>query len=190
LDDIGNREAYERDLRAYQESQREAALITTPVTVSGTGQDEPPRIARRSNPATSTQSDDRVIETAIPQMRLPDGIRIEGVLIGVDCSGGLTLRVAASNGTIELHTDAPEQLEFVSYIPSEKDTIACGTTDPPLRVAIVYKRTPIGDSWGNRSAWTLSEQLRNEDEISKSNVAADVSGHGGLGSGQCGRTDA
>ena len=61
--------------------------------------------------------------------------------MSVDCTSGLTLRVVISSGTVELHTDTPAQLEFVSFITTVKDSIACGTTEPPLRVAIVYKRT-------------------------------------------------
>jgi hypothetical protein len=74
-------------------------------------------------------------------MRLPEGIRIEGMLTNVDCANGLTLRVRLNSATVELHTDMPGQLEFVSYVSTVKETIACGVMQPAIPVAIVYKRT-------------------------------------------------
>jgi tetratricopeptide (TPR) repeat protein len=139
LTDIQNRRQFEKDYQAYEQRRREAEQATTPPAVSNNGNDEPP-VIRRQNTAPAP-ADDLVIETAKPQMRIPEGIRIEGSLINVDCANGLTLRVRLSNATVELHTDTPAQLEFVSYVSTVKDTIACGVMKPEIPVAIVYRHT-------------------------------------------------
>jgi tetratricopeptide (TPR) repeat protein len=134
---------YQKNLRAYDQQRREAeeAIVrTTGDETADRRSEERPRIARGVAPP---QSDDDfvVIETAKPQLEGPQGIRLEGLLTEVVCSDGLTLRVRVADATVELHTNTPERLEFMSYVATISDTIACGVLKPAVRVAVTYRRT-------------------------------------------------
>lgn len=59
----------------------------------------------------------------------------------MDCSRGLTLRVRVNNQSVELHTDMPSKIEFVSYLATVSDSVGCGPVKPDIPVAIVYRRT-------------------------------------------------
>jgi len=146
LDDIknrrefeNNRKEYERDLAEYERRRREVEDRADRTPVEDKTPDEPPRITRKETNDPSTGA--TVIETAKPTLQAPEGIRVEGLLAQVDCSTGLTLRVRVGNTTVELHTDMPQQLEFVSYVSTVADSFACGVMKPELPVAIVYRRT-------------------------------------------------
>jgi tetratricopeptide (TPR) repeat protein len=141
LDHIKNRQEYERDLRAYEEQRRQFDDGTIRRIVAGRiDEDEAPKLTRREEPAI-LQSDHGIVETAKPQLeRASEGIRVEGVLTYVDCTSGLTLRLRVNNAAVELHTNTPDRVEFVSYVAAVTDTIACGVIKPEVPVAVVYKR--------------------------------------------------
>jgi tetratricopeptide (TPR) repeat protein len=140
LDDIKNRQQVENDLRAYQDRRREIDEAAERAAAQlGPKDDEPPKLAHKDTEAPK-QTDTDVVETAKPQMRAPEGLRIEGSLTQVDCASGLTLRIRVGATTVELHTDTPAQVEFVSYVATIKDTFSCGPTKPEVVVAVIYKR--------------------------------------------------
>jgi hypothetical protein len=49
------------------------------------------------------------------------------------------LHVIAENRTVDLHTDDPSKIEFVSYTTRVSDSIACGPVNPELAVVIFYR---------------------------------------------------
>jgi len=65
----------------------------------------------------------------------------------MDCAKGLTLSVEVDGRTLQLHTDTPDKLEFVSSAAAVKDSIACGTI-PKLAVDILYRPTSPGATTG------------------------------------------
>ena len=77
--------------------------------------DDGPPVIRRTG-ETAPADPGGIIETATPQARVPDGTRVEGLLTMVDCANGLTIRIRVGNVPIELHTDTPSQVEFMSYV--------------------------------------------------------------------------
>jgi tetratricopeptide (TPR) repeat protein len=136
LGDINNRRQYERDLLAYQEQvrlRRVAAAVADEAPVSDAVQVDRPRLVRRT--------EERVVATAKVEQREFEGIRIDGLLVAVDCANGVTLRVRANNTIVELHTSKPAEVEFVSYVTAVKDTFECGPTNPEVPVVITYRRT-------------------------------------------------
>jgi tetratricopeptide (TPR) repeat protein len=124
------REYQERRKAAEQEAEEREALADEDFP------DEAPRLTRNETADTSTDS---IVETAIPRLDRPAGPQIEGMLTMIDCSRGLTLRVRVGNGHVELHTNTPEKLEFMSYVAGVSDSIVCGTLKPELPVVIVYR---------------------------------------------------
>ena len=130
MDQVKNQQQVERDLRTYDGSRR----------VETTVPDEPPKLAR-NNEGVARPAEDGVIETAKLQTRIPEGTRVEGALTQVDCANGITLRLRVGNTTIDLHTDDPAHVEFVSYVQSVKDSFSCGKVDPEIPIAVIYKRT-------------------------------------------------
>ena len=51
------------------------------------------------------------------------------------------MRVRVGNGIVELHTNTPEKVEFMSSVATVKDLIACGVQKPEPAVVITYKRS-------------------------------------------------
>ena len=44
------------------------------------------------------------------------------------------------NGNVQLHSDHPESIEFVSYVSSVSNSITCGPVTPELPVLVVYRK--------------------------------------------------
>jgi hypothetical protein len=63
------------------------------------------------------------------------------MLTQVDCTNGLTLRVRSGATSVDLHTDTPANVQFMSYVADIKDTIACGIAKPEIPVAVTYRRS-------------------------------------------------
>ena len=59
----------------------------------------------------------------------------------IDCSRGVTLQLRVGNGTVRLHTDDPQAIEFNSNIAAVKDSVACGPLNPEVAVVVNYRRT-------------------------------------------------
>jgi tetratricopeptide (TPR) repeat protein len=144
LDEIQQFMDNEEALRQYEERRREAEAAATAaaaaraLTPDSTFEtDEPPKIARTP---TKTSPDGSTIETAAPQIKRPAGAQIQGGLIAADCTHGLTLKVRIGNGNVELHSDDPSTVEFISFTASVKNDFACGTFKAEMPVLIVYKK--------------------------------------------------
>ncbi len=78
-----------------------------------------------------------------PQRPRPEGPQVKGMLTLVDCRGGLTLTVKSATDTVKLHSDAPDKIQFVSYVSSVSTSIACGPAPGQgVPVVITYRPTP------------------------------------------------
>jgi len=78
-----------------------------------------------------------------------EGPQIKGMLILVDCRGGLTLTVKSASETLKLHSDTPEKIQFVSYVPAVSTSISCGPVPGQgLPVIVTYRLTPDGSAAG------------------------------------------
>jgi tetratricopeptide (TPR) repeat protein len=152
LDQIQRRVENETAMREYNERrlaaeearkkvEAEAPAAASPAAASEVRRDEtpdgPPTIRRNAN--TTPAGDGTTIDTAAVSLKRPAGRRIDGVLISIDCSKGMTLRVKVSEGNVELHADDPSKIEFVSYTTSVSDSVSCGQlkTQPP--VTVIYR---------------------------------------------------
>ena len=148
LDQIQTYLENQQALREYEEKRREfeaaaaAARLREPEPEpepepAANTTDAPPTLTRNS---ARESSDGRTIQTAPPQLARPAGQQIEGQLIFADCTRGLTLRIRVGNGNVELHSDDPSKIEFLSYTNSVSDSFACGSPKSALPVVIVYRR--------------------------------------------------
>jgi tetratricopeptide (TPR) repeat protein len=100
--------------------------------------DERPTLARNDRLKAPADS---IIETATTRPnRAAAGPRIEGFLTLVDCSRGLTLRVRLGGGFVQLHADAPSEVEFTSYTSTVSGSVPCGAIEPEIPVEITYRR--------------------------------------------------
>lgn len=125
--------------RAQAQAQAEAqaktyAAATAPSTGNGTP-DGPPIIRRNENPP-STETKSGPPKQAVVR---PAGKQLAGALLSVDCSQGMTMRVRVGNGNVELHSNDPSKINFVSYTSAVSDSFACGQFKTALPVLIVYK---------------------------------------------------
>jgi tetratricopeptide (TPR) repeat protein len=120
-------------MREYEERRKAAGL--PPLATD----DAAPRISRSPNASTTTAPDSTVTVTSLPNQS--KGPQVEGYLTMIDCTKGMSLLVRVGSGTVQLHTDTPSQIDFVSYVTSVKEEIACGPVKPELHVVITYKRS-------------------------------------------------
>jgi hypothetical protein len=149
LSEIQRRLDYEQDLREYQERRKaaesQAANFVEDSTVAGaptatgatTAVERPPALRRTDTSAAGNEPD--TLETAKPKLNRPAGRQIEGILVLIECSNGITLRVRVGNSNVELHSDDPSRIEFVSYSKNVSDFIACGPVKTDVPVLIIYK---------------------------------------------------
>jgi tetratricopeptide (TPR) repeat protein len=147
LDAIQLRLDNEKALRDYNErrtaAEAEAKERTTAAAASARESarndavEGPP--ALRRNETTTTSSSDGTVETARPTLNRPAGKQVQGLLVFVDCRQGMTLRLRVGNGNVELHTDDPSKIEFVSYTSAVSDSISCGQLKTELPVLVVYR---------------------------------------------------
>lgn len=82
--------------------------------------------------------------------------QIEGMLVLLDCSAGLRLRVVDGDTTMDFATTTSDSLQFLSYSASLSDSIKCGPVIPALPVRISY------ESDRTASAPTLGTPVRIE----------------------------
>lgn len=136
LDAVRNRRNAEQALREYEERRRR--LNESPARATSEDRTRPSPGPSGRLPDGAAASD--IVETARPKREAPQGPRLQGLLTDIDCSKGLTLRLKVNGVTVELHTDAPNQVEFVSYVAAVKDAIDCGPVKPEVHVEITYRR--------------------------------------------------
>ena len=73
-----------------------------------------------------------------------EGEKLTGLLISLECTNGLTLRVRTDRATVELHSSQPDKIQFLSYTADVSDNIRCGPRDPGIPVLITYRPVPGG----------------------------------------------
>jgi tetratricopeptide (TPR) repeat protein len=95
-------------------------------------------------PPPSRKAEDTVLEALTPIGPNVQGEKLTGLLINLDCSNGLTLRVRSGAGTVELHSSNPEKIEFVSYTSSVGNNVQCGPKNPGTPVNVTYRPVPGG----------------------------------------------
>jgi tetratricopeptide (TPR) repeat protein len=69
------------------------------------------------------------------------GLRVEGALVNIECENGITLELRTDRGLVQLHSDTPDKIKFVTFVASSSDSISCGPLQPEAYVSIVYRLT-------------------------------------------------
>jgi tetratricopeptide (TPR) repeat protein len=69
------------------------------------------------------------------------GLRVEGMLVNLECGNGMTLELRTDRGVVRLHSDTPEKIQFVAYVATSTNAISCGPVQPEAYVSVVYQRT-------------------------------------------------
>jgi tetratricopeptide (TPR) repeat protein len=85
-----------------------------------------------------------VLESLTPVAPVVEGEMISGLLINLDCSNGLTLRIRSGQATTELHSSNPDKIQFFSYTADVSDNIKCGARNPGTPVTVTYRPNPGG----------------------------------------------
>jgi len=144
----------ERNATNYDVRRRATALLDqTEQTVTFTeitaGLDK--EVARAQTPqtpgASSTASrkvQETVLEALTPIGPSVEGQKLSGLLINMDCSNGLTLRIRTDRATTELHSSEPQKIQFLSYTAAVSDNIRCGDRNPGTPVTVTYRPVPGG----------------------------------------------
>jgi len=80
-----------------------------------------------------------VLEALTPVGPTVEGEKVTGLLINLDCSNGLTLRVRADRGTLDFHSAQPDKIQFISYTSDVTNNVKCGPRNPGTPVSITYR---------------------------------------------------
>ena len=94
--------------------------------------------------AAPSSPKETVLEALTPIGPNVEGEKASGLLINLDCSNGLTLRVRTDKGTLDLHSAQPEKIQFLSYTSDVSDNVKCGPRTPGIPVTITYRPQPSG----------------------------------------------
>jgi tetratricopeptide (TPR) repeat protein len=92
----------------------------------------------------SRKAEDTVLEALTPISPNVQGEKLTGLLINLDCSNGLTLRVRSGANTVELHSSNPDKIQFLSYTSDVGNNIQCGPRNPGTPVNVTYRPVPGG----------------------------------------------
>jgi tetratricopeptide (TPR) repeat protein len=96
-------------------------------------------------PAPATRRvQETVLEALTPVAPEVQGEKITGLLMNMDCTDGLTLRVRSDRATMELHSSQPQNIQFLSYTSTVSDNIKCGARNPGEPVTVTYRPNPGG----------------------------------------------
>jgi hypothetical protein len=90
------------------------------------------------------KAEDTVLEALTPIGPNVQGEKLAGLLINLDCSNGLTLRVRTGASTVELHSSNPDKIQFLSYTSDVGTNIQCGPRNPGTPVNVTYQPVPGG----------------------------------------------
>jgi tetratricopeptide (TPR) repeat protein len=85
-----------------------------------------------------------VLEEITPVAPAVQGEKITGLLVNLDCSDGLTLRIRTDRTTTEFHSSEPQKIQFLSYTSTVSNDIRCGARNPGEPVTVTYKPNPGG----------------------------------------------
>jgi tetratricopeptide (TPR) repeat protein len=143
----------ERNATNYDVRRRATALLDqTEQTVTFTeitaGLDK--EVGREQSPQTGASStasrkvQETVLEALTPTGPSVEGQKLSGLLINMDCSNGLTLRIRTDGATTELHSSEPQKIQFLSYTAAVTDNIRCGDRNPGTPVTVTYRPVPGG----------------------------------------------
>jgi tetratricopeptide (TPR) repeat protein len=90
-------------------------------------------------PRTVPPREEPKLESLTPAVPEVEGEKVTGLLVMLECTSGLTLRIQAANRMIELHSANPEQIQFLSYTSAVSDNIKCGPRNPGTPVKVTYR---------------------------------------------------
>jgi tetratricopeptide (TPR) repeat protein len=96
-------------------------------------------------PAAPSKPRETVIENLTPVTPAVDGEKVTGLLILLECTNGLTLRVRSDKGTMDFHSSQPDRIQFLSYTADVTDNIKCGPRNPGTPVTITYRPAATGN---------------------------------------------
>ncbi len=84
-----------------------------------------------------------------PEKARPAGSKVTGMLTLMDCRQGVTMTIKSDSGTITLHSDTPEKISFVSFVPGASTEIACGPArGGGIPVVVTYRPAADGHHAG------------------------------------------
>jgi tetratricopeptide (TPR) repeat protein len=90
-------------------------------------------------PPAPTIRTDTVLEALTPIGPAVEGEKVSGLLINLDCTKGLTLRVRTDSNTLDFHSPQPDKIQFLSYTADVTDNIKCGPRNPGTPVSITFQ---------------------------------------------------
>ncbi|HLH32412.1 MAG TPA: tetratricopeptide repeat protein [Terriglobia bacterium] len=96
------------------------------------------------SPAPSRRAQETVLEPLTPISPNVDGEKLTGLLVNLDCSNGLTLRIRTDRNTVELHSSNPDKIQFLSYTADVGTNVQCGPRNPGTPVNVTYRPVPNG----------------------------------------------
>jgi tetratricopeptide (TPR) repeat protein len=139
LDDVQRMIENETAVREYNERRAAAevqakAIAEARASARNDTPDGPP-VMKRTEPTPSTQTSADPPKPTLTRA----GKQVEGSLLSINCNQGMTLRVRVGNGIVELHSDDPSKIEFVSYTAAVSGSFNCGQVKTETPVSIVYK---------------------------------------------------
>ncbi|OLD68502.1 MAG: hypothetical protein AUG08_06250 [Acidobacteria bacterium 13_1_20CM_2_55_15] len=95
-------------------------------------------------PPAPTATKETVLEALTPIGPNVEGEKAVGLLVNLDCSNGLTLRVRTDGGTLDFHSPQPDKIQFLSYTTDVSGNIKCGSRNPGTPVSITFRAQPDG----------------------------------------------
>ncbi len=95
-------------------------------------------------PPAPTATKETVLEALTPIVPNVEGEKAVGLLVNLDCSNGLTLRVRTDGGTLDFHSPQPDKIQFLSYTADVSGNIKCGSRNPGTPVSITFRAQPDG----------------------------------------------
>jgi tetratricopeptide (TPR) repeat protein len=101
--------------------------------------DQSPSTSALPPPPAPKNAVDTVLEALTPIGPNVEGEKLSGLLVNMDCSNGLTLRVRADRGTLDFHSSQPDKIQFLSYTSNVMDNVKCGPHNPGIPVSITYR---------------------------------------------------
>ena len=93
-------------------------------------------------PPPPPSPNETVLEALTPAAPAVEGEKVTGLLILLECTNGLTLRVRSDKGTADFHSSDPAKIQFLSYTADVSDNITCGPRNPGTPVSITYRPVP------------------------------------------------
>jgi tetratricopeptide (TPR) repeat protein len=136
--------------RRDEEAARQAALKKAAAQAEPTAAPQPSQPTQPVQPtAAAPRPKSGELIAVNPQRVRPEGVQVKGILTLVDCRKGLTLTIKSDTDTVTLHTDTPNNIEFVSYSSSVHSSISCGPVHGDgIPVLVTYRPTPGGAAAG------------------------------------------